>query len=146
MREVELVALLGDDEPVFVLKDKNSFDAVPIWIAEPEFTSIAIAWRGGRFPRPLSHDLTCGLLEALGARLARVEISEIKEGVFYAKVYVSRDGEEPKAVDARPSDAIALALRTKSPIFVAEEVFAQAGVEWNLKKILLPRRPEETAG
>jgi len=143
MREAELVGLLRDEgRTVIVLKDKNSFDAVPILIGEPEFNAIGLAWQGLRFPRPLTHDLTCALLEAAGAHLSRVEITELRAGVFYAKVYVARDGGEPKAVDARPSDAVALALRTKAPVFVGEEVFAQVGVEWNPGRMLLRREPQ----
>ena len=145
MREVQLVAaIVQEDFPILVLKDKTSSAAVPIWVSMPDFTSIFHAWRNWPFPRPLSHDLMKSLLEAGEMRVERVEVAEIKEGVFYAKLHVSKNGGEPKILDARPSDAIALALRVGAPIFVAEEVFAQAGIEWNPRELFvrLQRAPE----
>ena len=147
MREVQLAAAIVEEgSPILVLKDKNSSTAVPIWIAMSEFVSIFYAWRGWPFPRPLSHDLMRSLLEAGEMRVERVEVTEIKEGVFYARLFVSKNGGEPKALDARPSDAIALALRAGAPILVAEEVFARAGIEWDPRKLfLLLRRDAEPA-
>jgi len=147
MREVQLAAAIVEEgSPILVLKDKNSSTAVPIWIAMSEFVSIFYAWRGWSFPRPFSHDLMCSLLEAGEMRVERVEVTEIKEGVFYARLFVSKNGGEPKALDARPSDAIALALRAGAPILVAEEVFARAGIEWDPRKLfLLLRRDAEPA-
>ena len=145
MREVQLAAaIVQEDSPILVLKDKASSAAIPIWIAMPEFVSIFLAWQGWPFPRPLSHDLMRSVLEAGEMRVERVEVAEIKEGVFYARLFVGKDGEEPKALDARPSDAIALALRVGAPIFVAEEVLAQAGIEWNPRELFarLQRAPE----
>jgi len=132
MREAEVRALLMDPatkSPVILLKDRNSTKAMPIWIAEPEAISIALELQGQRFPRPLPHDLMKELLAALGATLLQVVITQIKDGVFYAKL-VLRDAQgEVKELDSRPSDAIALALRTRSPIFIADEVFEQAAIE-----------------
>ena len=144
MREVQLAAIVQEDSPILVLKDKASSAAIPIWIAMPEFVSIFLAWQGWPFPRPLSHDLVRSVLEAGEMWVERVEAAEIKEGVFYARLLVGKDGEELKALDARPSDAIALALRVGAPIFVAEEVFAQAGIEWKPRELFvrLRRAPE----
>ncbi len=132
MREAEVRALLMDPttkSPVVLLKDKNSTKAMPIWIAEPEAISIALELQGQRFPRPLPHDLMKELLVALGATLVQVVITQIKDSVFYAKL-VLRDAQgEVKELDSRPSDAIALALRVRAPIFIADEVFEQAAIE-----------------
>lgn len=130
MREAEVRALLMDPatkSPVVLLKDRNSTKAVPIWIAEPEAISIALELQGQRFPRPLPHDLMKEILLALRATLEQVVITHIKDGVFYAKL-VLRDAQgEVKELDSRPSDAIALALRVRAPIFIADEVFEQGG-------------------
>jgi bifunctional DNase/RNase len=132
MREAEVRALLMDPatkSPVILLKDRNSTKAMPIWIAEPEAISIALELQGQRFPRPLPHDLMKELLAALGATLVQVVITQIKDGVFYAKL-VLRDAQgEVKELDSRPSDAIALALRVRAPILIADEVFEQAAIE-----------------
>lgn len=132
MREAEVKALLMDPttrSPVVLLKDRNSTKAMPIWIAEPEAISIALELQGQRFPRPLPHDLMKELLAALGATLLQVVITHIKDGVFYAKL-VLRDAQgEVKELDSRPSDAIALALRVRAPIFIDDEVFEQAAIE-----------------
>lgn len=132
MREAEVRALLMDPatrSPVLLLKDRNSTKAMPIWIAEPEAMSIALELQGQRFPRPLPHDLMKEILTALGATLLQVVITQIKDGVFYAKLVIRDAQGEVKELDSRPSDAIALALRTRSPIFIAEEVFEQAAIE-----------------
>ncbi|MCS7216213.1 MAG: bifunctional nuclease family protein [Candidatus Bipolaricaulota bacterium] len=132
MREAEVRALLVDPatrSPVLLLKDRNSTKAMPIWIAEPEAMSIALELQGQRFPRPLPHDLMKELLAALGASLEQVVITQIKDGVFYAKLVIRDAQGAVKELDSRPSDAIALALRTRSPIFIAEEVFEQAAIE-----------------
>jgi len=132
MREAEVRALLMDPatkSPVVLLKDRNSTKAVPIWIAEPEAISIALELQGQRFPRPLPHDLMKEILLALRATLEQVVITHIKDGVFYAKL-VLRDAQgEVKELDSRPSDAIALALRVRAPIFIADEVFEQGAIE-----------------
>ncbi|MGB9756955.1 MAG: bifunctional nuclease family protein [Candidatus Bipolaricaulaceae bacterium] len=129
--------MAADGEFVLILKDKASSMAVPIWIAEPEFFSALHAWRNWRYPRPLTHDLLRSVLDVGQMRVERVEVTEVKEHIFYAKVVVAGNSGEPKVLDARPSDAVALALRVGAPIFVAEEVFSQAGIEWDLHKILL---------
>jgi len=132
MREAEVRALLMDPatkSPVILLKDRNSTKAMPIWIAEPEAISIALELQGQRFPRPLPHDLMKGLLTALGATLLQVIITQIKDGVFYAKLVLRDSQGEVKELDSRPSDAIALALRVRAPILIADEVFEQAAIE-----------------
>ncbi len=100
---------------------------VPIWIGAQEAASIRIAVEGEQAPRPLSHDLMRRLLEATGAGVDRVDVTRIEEGTFYAELGLSTPA-GPLVLDCRPSDAIALAVRTGAPLFVAETVLAEAGV------------------
>lgn len=100
---------------------------VPIWIGAQEAASISIAVGGEETPRPLSHDLMHTLLEAVGASLDRVEVTRIDAGTFYAELHLSTE-RGPLTIDCRPSDGIALASRVRAPLFVAEAVFADAGV------------------
>lgn len=100
---------------------------LPIWIGEQEATSILIAVEGLATPRPLAHDLLRAVVESLGARVERVEVTRIEEGTFYAEVTLATaDGQV--RLDARPSDAVALASRADAPIWVADDVLAEAGV------------------
>lgn len=100
---------------------------VPIWIGQNEANSILIALSDESTPRPLTHDLTVTLLGTLGARLERVEVTRLDEGTFFAELtLVTRQG--PRIVDARPSDAIALAVRSDASIWVAEQVLDDAGI------------------
>lgn len=132
MREVELEAVLTDSRyPILLLRDKASAKAVPVWIGEAEAMSIRLAQTGQQFPRPLTHDLMCTLLEAAGANLEKVVIAKIVDGTYYATLYLRTKASELKEVDARPSDSVALALRTGSPIYIEEEVFAAMADEFD---------------
>lgn len=101
---------------------------LPVWIGAQEATSILVAVQGVTPPRPLAHDLMARLLDALEATVDRVEVTRIDDGTFYAEVTVSTP-RGAHVIDARPSDAIALASRTDSPIWVADGVFQEAGIE-----------------
>ncbi|MEI3868305.1 bifunctional nuclease family protein [Microbacterium sp. CCNWLW134] len=100
---------------------------LPIWIGAQEATSIAIAVEGAEPPRPLAHDLMKTLLETVSAQVERVEITRIDDGTFYAEITLLLPGGR-RVLDARPSDAIALASRVGAPIWVADEVLADAGI------------------
>lgn len=100
---------------------------LPVWIGEQEATSILLAVQGGRAPRPLSHDLMVTMLHDLDAEVERVEITRIEDGTYFAEITLFT-AQGVKAIDARPSDAIALASRTSSPVWVADAVLEQAGV------------------
>ncbi len=132
MKEAEVKALLVDpmnNSPVILLKDRNSSKAMPIWIGEAEAMSIALELQGHAFPRPLAHDLMKRLLESLGGQLEQVAITEVKEGTYYATLNIRTSAGDLKEIDARPSDSVALALRTHCPIFIADEVFDQSAIE-----------------
>jgi bifunctional DNase/RNase len=107
--------------PIIVLKDVNSDSVLPIWVGVFEANAIALEIEKVAPPRPMTHDLLKNAITGLGATVERVVVTELRNDTFYAAVWATRNG-EPIAIDARPSDAIALAMRTDSPIFVEEDV------------------------
>jgi bifunctional DNase/RNase len=121
------------NQPVIVLRPiteaKGQGRILPIWIGHPEATAILLALEGAEPPRPLTHDLFRNVLETLDVVLERVEITRIEDGTFYAAL-ILRGEERTLAIDARPSDSIALAVRTSAPIFVAESVMEEAAVPY----------------
>lgn len=132
MREAEVRALLLDPTtktPVLLLKDRHSSKAMPIWIGEQEAMSIAIELQGQRFPRPLSHDLMKEILNTLGGNLERAVITSVKESTYYASLVVRDATGTTRDIDARPSDAVALALRTRAPIYIEEAVFEKSAID-----------------
>src|SRR5665213_1462993 len=124
MRQMK-VDKLGIDllthDPVVILKDLDGSHYLPILIGPFEATAIALALEGAPVPRPLSHDLMRTMLETLGGRLEQVIIHDIRESTFFAKLLV-RIGDRMEEIDARPSDGIALALRTQTPIYVSDKI------------------------
>lgn len=100
---------------------------LPIWIGHPEATAILLALQGVEPPRPMTHDLLKGVLDSVHIGVERVEITRLEEGTFFAAL-VLRSEDRAVAVDARPSDSIALAVRTGSPIYVSESVLDEAAV------------------
>ncbi|MBD2578372.1 bifunctional nuclease family protein [Oscillatoria sp. FACHB-1406] len=113
--------------PIVLLKDGSDRRALPIYIGQEQAKAIIGALEGQKPPRPLTHDLLNNLLETWEMRLERVIIHSLQDNTFYAVLCLSQ-GEVKKEVDCRPSDAIALALRTDSPIWVMEEVVADASI------------------
>jgi bifunctional DNase/RNase len=111
--------------PIVVLKDVASDTVMPIWVGIFEANAIAIEIEKVAAPRPMTHDLTRNLIHGLRGQLERVVISELKDDTFFAVLWLRQDG-EPLVIDARPSDAIALALRADCPIYVTEEVMQTA--------------------
>ncbi|SDE32992.1 bifunctional nuclease family protein [Auraticoccus monumenti] len=128
MRELDVVGVrveMPQNIPMVLLREVGGHRYLPIWIGAGEASAIANAQEGVVPPRPLTHDLMADLLSALGHRLGEVHITELTAGTFYA-VLRFEGGTE---VSARPSDAIALALRTGAEIHCAEEVLDEAGIE-----------------
>lgn len=126
--EVRIRGLMMDpasNMPIIVLKDIASDTVMPIWVGIFEANAIAIEIEKMAAPRPMTHDLTRNLIRYLNAKLERVVITEIKDETFFAVLWL-RQGEDSLAIDARPSDAIALALRADCPIFVDEKVMQTA--------------------
>jgi bifunctional DNase/RNase len=111
--------------PILVLRDEAGERTLPIWIGMFEAHAVALQLENSGAARPMTHDLLKHMIEALGAVVSEVHITDVREGTFFALVYVSANG-ELMAVDARPSDALALALRSRAPVYVAEHVLADA--------------------
>lgn len=114
-------------DPVVILKDADGKRYLPILIGPFEATAIALALEGTPVPRPLSHDLMKTIIESLQAKVIRIVIHDIHDNTFYAKVVLDA-GNGAIEIDARPSDSIALALRTSSPIFVSERIILEETV------------------
>jgi hypothetical protein len=126
--EVRIRGLVMDPAtsmPIVVLKDVASETVMPIWVGIFEANAIALEIEKVAAPRPMTHDLTRNLIHHLNARLERVVISELRDDTFFAILWL-RQGDETVSLDARPSDAIALALRADCPIFVTEQVMQTA--------------------
>ena len=119
---------LPTNTPILLLREAAGTRFLPIWIGTTEATAIALALEGVEPKRPLTHDLLKIITEQLGATVSRVVVTDLEDGTFYADLVMAREGEE-LTVSSRPSDAIALAARTNSPVFAAPEVIDQAGVE-----------------
>src|ERR1700730_16580236 len=130
MRQMK-VDKLGIDllthDPVVILKDMDGKRYLPILIGPFEATAIALALEGQPVPRPLSHDLMKSILDGLNAKLTKIVIHDIKDSTFYAKLVVESGGEDQE-IDARPSDCIALALRTNAPIYVTDKIALEESV------------------
>jgi bifunctional DNase/RNase len=108
--------------PVVLLKSERGDEVLPIWIGHSEALAIDLQLKGEGFERPLTHDLLKTAIESLGATVAKVAITELRDNTFFAKLYLQREN-EVYVIDARPSDSIALALKSNAGIFVAREVF-----------------------
>jgi bifunctional DNase/RNase len=122
---------------VVVLKQKDAERFLPIWVGMAEANAIALKISGIKPDRPLTHDLMVNVLNLLEVTVSRVVVSELRDDTFHARIIGMR-GDKELVFDARPSDAIALAVRVESPIYVVEEVLDQAGV--------LPDSPSEDGG
>jgi len=112
---------------VVVLKEIDSDRYLPIWIGPFEADAITIQLQGVQVARPLTHDLLKSMIDQMGAKISHVTVSELKNDTFYARIVMDIDGKSME-VDARPSDAIALAVRVNAPLFVAEEVMEAASI------------------
>lgn len=130
MIEMSLVGVrveLPTNQPIVLLREAVGERFLPIWIGGVEAQAIAFALQGMSTPRPLTHDLFKEVLAALGVGVRRVVIVELREGTFYADLVLERDDKEI-VVSARPSDAIALAVRIGTPIFAVEDVLDEAAI------------------
>lgn len=128
LHEVNIAGMTMDptsNTPVIILKLVNGDQAIPIWIGLLEATSIASALRDIKFDRPMTHDLFKNFIETLNIDVSKVEVCDLKENTFYAKIYfISK--EKSFIMDARPSDAIAIAIRFRAPIYVDDKVIEKS--------------------
>jgi bifunctional DNase/RNase len=111
--------------PIIILRDQEGQHILPIWVGVFEANAIALQIENVQTPRPMTHDLLKNIIDDLSAQVERIVVTELKENTFYALIHLRTNGHSIE-VDARPSDAIALALRTRSPIFVEEAVIQNA--------------------
>jgi hypothetical protein len=128
--EMKIRGLMMDpvtNMPIVILKDVDGNSVLPIWVGVYEANAIALEIEKVTTPRPMTHDLIKNLLMGLGSGLRKVVVSELKDDTFYAVIWMEREG-EMIAIDSRPSDALALALRLDCPIYVEEDVLKSSKV------------------
>lgn len=128
MRALEVVGVrmeMPANNPIVLLREVQGERYLPIWVGAVEATAIAFAQQGVVPPRPLTHDLFTSVLEAVGAPLTEVHLTDLRDGVYYATLHFATGVE----VSARPSDAIALALRAEVPILGTEALLDEAGID-----------------
>ena len=118
---------LTNQDRITVLKEKDAERYLPIWMGVPETDSITIALQGVAIARPLTHDLIISVMNALDIRLERVEVTNLENDTFYASLILEQNGVR-KIIDSRPSDAIAIAIRAKAPVFVDEDILDAVGI------------------
>ena len=116
-------------QPIVLLKTADGNRFLPIWIGHPEAAAILMKLQGASTPRPMTHDLLADLLEQLEAEVVRITVTELRENTFYASITVQQNGSEIE-IDSRPSDAIAIAVRSDAPIFAAERVIEESAIEF----------------
>jgi bifunctional DNase/RNase len=116
-------------QPIVLLKTAEGNKFLPIWIGHPEAAAILMKLQGANTPRPMTHDLVTDMLEKLEARVIRIAVTELRENTFYAVVTVAVDGSEIE-IDSRPSDAIALAVRSDAPIYADDTVIEESAIEF----------------
>lgn len=126
---------------ILLLKEVQGAKTLPIWIGKPEADSIALALGKVVTPRPITHDLIRNIVDGLSLRVMRIVVTEIVDNTYYALVYIEQNGAEV-AIDSRPSDAIALALRVSAPIFVDERVIEHKNAD-GLEEWLKNLKPED---
>ena len=126
--EMSIKGLMVDpitNMPIIILRDKAEQRVLPIWVGVFEANAIALQIENVTTPRPMTHDLLRNVIHDLNATVQKIVVSDLQENTFYALIYLALNG-DTLTIDARPSDAIALALRTRAPIFVEDEVIDHA--------------------
>ena len=116
-------------QPIVLLKATDTNKFLPIWIGHPEAAAILMKLQGANTPRPMTHDLINDVLSELDVACTKVSVTELRENTFYAAITLSMDGREVE-IDSRPSDALALAVRTEAKIFAAEDVISESAIEF----------------
>ena len=121
-------------QPIVLLKTADGNKFLPIWIGHPEAAAILMKLQGASTPRPMTHDLVTEVLGQLEAKIVRIAVTELRENTFYAMITVAIDGSEIE-LDSRPSDAIALAVRSGAPIYAAEAVIEESAIEFEQEDV-----------
>ena len=126
---------------IIILRDDSNTEMLPIWVGKPEASAISFAMEGITTPRPMTHDLMKTVLDTADATVISVVVTDLKENTYYARVHLLYEDSE-YSIDARPSDAIALALRAKAPVFVNDDVIRKHSNE-ELDRWLENLKPED---
>ena len=121
-------------QPIVLLKTRDGNKFLPIWIGHPEAAAILMKLQGANTPRPMTHDLMNDMLSELEVSCSRVSVTELRENTFYASITLRMNGKEVE-IDSRPSDALALAVRTSAPIFAADEVIEESAIEFEGEEV-----------
>lgn len=116
---------MPSNQPIILVREVDGVRYLPIWVGAVEATAIAFAQQGVTPPRPLTHDLLKSIIEDVSLPLEAIHLTALKDGIFYAELHFSGD----KVISARPSDALAIGLRTGTPMMATEELFNAAGIE-----------------
>jgi bifunctional DNase/RNase len=116
-------------QPIVLLKTRDGNKFLPIWIGHPEAAAILMKLQGANTPRPMTHDLISDVLGELDVECTKVSVTELRENTFYASITLQLNGREME-IDSRPSDALALAVRTGASIFAADEVITESAIEF----------------
>lgn len=117
-------------QPIVLLKTADDDKFLPIWIGQPEAAAILMKLQGASPPRPMTHDLFTDVIGELQGEIVKVEVTELRDNTYYARITIVQDGRELE-IDSRPSDAIALAVRCDARIFASEEVIEETGIEFH---------------
>jgi len=113
------------NSPIIILKEIEGEQTLPIWVGLLEATAIASEMEGVKFSRPMTHDLLRNIMDKMDVKVNKIEICDLKDNTYYALIHLTKNGESI-SIDSRPSDAIALAIRTEAPIFVSDEVLKKS--------------------
>jgi hypothetical protein len=120
---------VASKQPIVLLKSERTNRFLPIWIGHPEAAAILMRLQEAELPRPMTHDLFTNVLESLSASLKHVLVTELRDNTFYAVLHLL-NGDKELDIDSRPSDAIALAVRSEAPIFASQDLLATNGIEF----------------
>jgi bifunctional DNase/RNase len=124
-------------QPIVLLKTADDDRFLPIWIGHPEAAAILTKLQGASPPRPMTHDLLTDVISELQGEIVRVEVTELRDNTFHARIMIVQDGREVE-IDSRPSDAIALAVRCDAKIFASEDVIEESGIEFQADEEVQP--------
>ena len=138
------------NSPIVILKSEDGLKVLPIWVGYMEASSIAMELEKTPRARPITHDLMKNIFDQMNFKLSKIEVTDLKDNTFYASIYLQNNGKE-HVLDSRPSDAIAIAIRTGAPIFVSEKVIENAQkieIEEDQEKLkdLLSELPDDDFG
>ena len=117
-------------QPIVLLKTVDGNRFLPIWIGHPEAAAILMKLQGATTPRPMTHDLISEMINEFDATCSRVSVTELRDNTFFASITLKMNGGQEVEIDSRPSDALALAVRTSAPIFAADDVISESAIEF----------------